>query len=487
MSAPAAFGGFNVFDPNTASKTAGPLDLYVSGDTGDDNNDGLTPATALETITEAESRIPDVICEASHRVIIHVGTNSDDDPYDMPTFRSRVLRADIFIVGDGAGVGDGYAALGGVGASGSAGGGSTTELLDFAAGGMTVNAFRGKVIEILTGTSAGDFRLINENTASGIIPSRPFRGVPDGTYRIVEPANGLLAPDPGQVWFDGDTIIRNQSGTQIDPGSPVHWLINFQIDASGVGAGSSTIVAQAPVNMYGIDSSLSTKRINFETVASVIGRGSAAVSDAPADAGLVSDIDEWDGYGWGAELTDSFLEITGQTTVGQLDLVAVRTVVVGHVLLLSDGSLEGGDLRRTDASNNSPILLFGRTFILGPSATLPVKIRAVSVGISVGTLLSPANNAQTSLIFVDVDCGGSSVGVCLLNQGSTVVRVGTYVSDHIGLRCERGVVEINDADPTITATTAELSFDGATGVPQSLLLAEGDVIDGANALFVRIS
>ena len=88
-------GSHNIFDPNSGSSippfSTGPMDLYVNQATGDDANDGLSAATALATLTEAETRIPLFLVESTHRVIVHIASGT----YAPPICRPRILNANI--------------------------------------------------------------------------------------------------------------------------------------------------------------------------------------------------------------------------------------------------------------------------------------------------------------------------------------------------------------------------------------------------------
>jgi len=467
------------------TKTNAPIFLKVDFDTGLDSNP-VTLALPLKTMVEAEDRLPDII-DRGHHVTIDV--EGSVTQYVMPIFRHRLLYADIFVTSTD------YTTQAGVGATGTADAASTTEKLVFGAGGMTVDAFRNMWVVFDTGPNAGDERSINENTAGDIIPSRPFTAAPDATstYRVVRPAAVMTCPDPGQVLVDGGLVIRGQQINSFVPGSPQHWFHGFGIDASAVTAFSASIALRDPTNFYMINTSFASKRINLEFSHGNIGVGGPlgggfGASNAPADAGLIGDISEWDGNGWcDGTQSNSFLDIAGAS--GHGDTQNLQVVIVGGTLSLSDAAIFGGDLRRPVASGNSPLLLTGRCLIFGPSATLPIKCRAVTVGVSLGRKTNQAYADTCAAINIDVEVTDPA-GTPLLNDGWFVANASvwknTNVTAGVALRCRKGVIEFS-ATPTLVATDAECSFDGVTGFPQSEIASAGDsrVSGGGIATFMR--
>lgn len=167
--------------------TTGPVTLYVDAAAGDDADSGDV-SNPLATLVEAETRIPYIV---AHTVIINVGTHAGNG-YAQPTFRERILRANIYIVGTN------FTELV---SSTAALGGSGQEVV--VSSGLSVNAYRGKTIEILSGTAIGDRRTIRNNTATDIVPVERFTtaiSVSD-TYKIVEPTAVI------EVGFDTATGI----------------------------------------------------------------------------------------------------------------------------------------------------------------------------------------------------------------------------------------------------------------------------------------
>lgn len=171
-------------DEGKASVTTAPMHLYVDAATGKDSNPG-TQAAPLATLIEAEARIPDIV---SYIVVIHAAPHTGNG-YAPPTFKARVLRKNIIVVFDSGGtLNDGLNEL--VGATSAAAGSSQLQVVT--GGGLGVDTYRGKTLEVMTGAAAGDRRTIRDHTDTTIIPCVPFTAVvADGdTVRIVEPASG---------------------------------------------------------------------------------------------------------------------------------------------------------------------------------------------------------------------------------------------------------------------------------------------------------
>jgi len=70
----------------------GPLDLYVDATTGDDQNDGLSPLTAKETIMGAVRSVPAVM---NGDVTIHIGPGT----YNEEIILSRRIRNGFYVLG----------------------------------------------------------------------------------------------------------------------------------------------------------------------------------------------------------------------------------------------------------------------------------------------------------------------------------------------------------------------------------------------------
>lgn len=170
-------------------KTLAPIELWVDADRGKDSNDGSKKAP-LASLVEAERRIPYIV---DHPVMIWVAPHSDPSKgYEPPSFRERIIRAPIDVVGTE------YKEL----YSGTLKTGSnhTKFIVD---AGLGVNTYQGKIIEMTSGELKGFRRTISRNTDTELWPAACFPNhasvgttkVGD-TFRIIEPVVAIKFPRP---------------------------------------------------------------------------------------------------------------------------------------------------------------------------------------------------------------------------------------------------------------------------------------------------
>lgn len=227
-------------------------ELYVDAALGDDDNEG-TQASPLATLVEAERRIPLHVLE--HH-IIHVGPHVGDG-YAPPFFRERLLHAPIDIIADSGGTqDDGFTEL----LTGTCQAGTLHTGIQ-TTGGLTVDAFRGKTVEMLDGSAAGFRRTIQRNDDVEIQPCLLWPGAGAGatpvdgdSFRILEPVvqidmsvgydttpyweisrgasprggygfsfNGLFRPHPA-ISFVNFRLVNTDLEQGVSIGQPVRWF-----------------------------------------------------------------------------------------------------------------------------------------------------------------------------------------------------------------------------------------------------------------------
>lgn len=259
------------------SGPVGLTDLYVSAINGNDFNDGLTPATALATLVEAERRLPVSI---SATTTIHVGRADlvGTASYTLPTFRERQLRADLRVVGDGAGQagadGEAFTVL--VPAVASLGGTSNAQIVTT---GLVANALVGRTIRITTG-SGQCYRTVRSNTTTTIVPSKTFEGPAGGVpvagdqFEVVETTIRYAIPD---VALGGEHVLVINNGSPDTSGSirvqaPSFYLINFRpVPVTPVGT-CGFCIRGSSVIILGLDqNSTTTVQIRNEASSLLIG------------------------------------------------------------------------------------------------------------------------------------------------------------------------------------------------------------------------
>lgn len=156
---------------------------YYVASTGNDADDGLTPATAFLTLGKADSMIP-ISVEAVYEVIVL----DDAAPFEFAGVQARTykdggviyLRSNVDTT------------LAGFPAVSIAGTGSTAVVI--AGAPWIADAYAGKWIEFLDGAAAGRIRLIAQNTTNTITPVASFftpAPAPGDTFRVFEPSTVL--------------------------------------------------------------------------------------------------------------------------------------------------------------------------------------------------------------------------------------------------------------------------------------------------------
>ena len=362
-----------------SSTTVAPLDIFVSGLNGDDANNGMTAAFPLATLIAAERLIPDIV---DHRVIMHLG-NAGGSPYAAPFFRERVVRARIWVIGDGAGQSgepDGFRAVAGTGNSGTADGGSTANELIFTAGGMTVDAFLGKTIEITSGAALGDRRTITENSATTFKPTRPWSAsVAGSTYRVVEPD-----VDIDWVRIDSDQLeVGVATGVGMDGTFRDHadlvGLFFVNIRASAPSSSVFASFRRTRILMFGVEMTDTPLSFSFNQSPASLGIDSSrdGVYSARDDFGLPSRT-TWLGWTLARPLavaSPGFAYNVPKFSIVEGFIVANRTFFAS----ITDVGFDGGRFYG-DASTFQPtvdIRGFGaRLTLTGRNSTLPFRVDA---------------------------------------------------------------------------------------------------------------
>ena len=185
-------------------RNATTLDFYVKDVGGNDSNDGLTPATALKTITAVVPKIPYLV---KNRIIIHVGDHSAAG-YEVPEFGAHDMQGHLSLIGDGAGTGDGWTET--LASEAAAVGTDETKVVS-STGGHTIDAFLGHTMLYETGDCAGYQRHVHSNTATDFLPVvdtdqlglSPASG---DTFRVVRPSVKL------DLSFGGKTVGTRMIG-----------------------------------------------------------------------------------------------------------------------------------------------------------------------------------------------------------------------------------------------------------------------------------
>jgi hypothetical protein len=211
-------------------------DLYVAA-SGNDANDGLTPATAVATLGGALSKLPIYLSppETSSALLATHLTFHLADPISWETIASLcqlTANAQITVWGDGAGQpgNDGFTEV----ATGVAAVTNTDVILTAAAPFPAADSYQNMFVEILTGNAAGDIRVIQTNTTNDLTPVCAFSNAvaPGDTFRITTPrvvidvsGGAVLAASIGKsgvlpinlinLEFQGDTEYLSFAGCNV--------------------------------------------------------------------------------------------------------------------------------------------------------------------------------------------------------------------------------------------------------------------------------
>jgi len=193
-------------DLQVGISTTTEVDLYVDAASGDDNNAGSS-TQPLKTYAAAVAKIPSFV---SHTFTIHLAPHPGDG-YKVATIENKSVSAGatIHVTGD-----DHFNVL--LPPTNALAGSSDVSV---SAAALTVDAYLGKTIEVLTGAAAGDRRLVRNNTATSIVPVAKFTAplAANDVYRIVEPSvvfslSPFLFSAPGSPGDDLSPAVRNCPG-----------------------------------------------------------------------------------------------------------------------------------------------------------------------------------------------------------------------------------------------------------------------------------
>lgn len=397
-----------MFPVQQATTTLGPIELWVDAATGSDQNDG-TQARPFATLVQAEAVLPDIIA-ANVRINVAAGT------YVAPVFRARVMRAQIYVYGT---------AFTELVAATAATAGSTTSVT--CAGGLGVNTYRGKTIEILTGAAAGDRRTILAHTDTAITPCVHFTaavGIGD-TFKIVEPTAVIDLVDEAAltqgVHLDMGELTGTVGGSI--PVPPALHFINFKLDNANGGSPIDVLVTSR-VRFYGCEL-ISADITRFYEGALSCGADRFEYAFAGVAFGFGSQA--W--WGWGLSA------VGGVQLFGIKDAHLTGLVVNALVLFAgSEGLIMGGRTVGLTALRSGPkVSLVNITGKTSTGADIPFQIATSGVNVT-------GQGVMVLLLECSLDVGVNTA-VAATNQA--VVEISSdvvIVNCGIGAKALRGGV-----------------------------------------------
>lgn len=423
--------------------TSGQIDLYVRDVDGDDANPG-TSSLPLKTIVEARARIPYII---QHKVVIHVGVHAGAG-YELPTFGPHLLRQDIGIIGDGAGVGDGQTEII---ASTAALAGTTQAYIETS--GLSTTEYSGygelysATIEILSGAAIGERRTIAYNTADRIYPLIPFYNTvaPGDLYRITVPAVQCLLPAMGTAGARHNVL---------NVGDDYIWLIEHRgnkivfADLELVTANSYFIATNSTVAFYNV---LVTEKFNFSGLNSVLLSGAdSGAYDAIGDGAQVP-VDlfgapnkyAWYGLCFGSrwDHRDSEGSVAGSNMIFSGFVAAGDLYYTGDVTVYLYAVSSHGNAIRVANRANLYISCFAGLFGTASFGIIRIGSVAAARGIyAYDDAKVSVSSAVTNGILIR-----SAYDVLISEGKDSSIKITNYVADGIELECVNGVAPENYA------------------------------------------
>lgn len=450
--------------------TNAEMNLYVRTD-GDDDNLG-TETSPLLTIAEAERRIPYIIV---HPVIIHLG-DSPVGGWDVPAIKPRILRKPFIIIGDGAGVGDGFTEL----LNASAEAGSTQ--YQVVSTGLTPNAYRGKTIIITSGAAIGDRRSINDNDASNIYPDTPFTAAVAAadTFRIVEPAiDVLLNTDFAEEKTPHVVGCGNQDG-YVTASSNSHkvWFVNVRFSYNVM---SPIMFVDSSIIMYGVEFDNTWANLMYLKNSQVLsGRESEVFTDQRGGSQTAMDLFDAPNYlswdGWGISCLGPFAVTDNGWFKGTL--VAQQLAVT-----FSDVTLYGGNIYQWGIFVG-PHSGFGMCHINPYYPNTPLLVTSdfdsAIVALEEGRISIIGNNALTIATIkhgLEARDGGLIIISGQINGNAD--QYGHWIEFN-------GKIDIHDGLPTLTGTLGDITPDrGVNSYANSTLVAGSAYVDAIHGRIQR--
>jgi hypothetical protein len=486
------------FATNRQVSTNGQIDLYVAGDAAaaNDNNPGTSPAAPLKTINRAID-----ICNQYNEIAgafnIHVAPAPIAGYVLTSVLMQHMLRANIVMIADGASQGgDGFTQL--LGSTAAIAGSSNVQVVT--GGGLGTNTYRGKTIEMLTGSAKGDRRTIRDHTDTTIIPSRNFTAAvaATDTFRIVEPATSVTINSTGHEQFIQNCGIGANSaqyqavdGDTSDPltSDPSVVFINFKFVPQS--ASQSWIFQASTFVMFGCEVA-GTGTIN----SLMVGPGSSLFMGT-----------QWPGGNAVAPVALQFPTSTqpAPTTTtwsgwGCYFLNAINFTI----------NYVGGFFVSGDATNARVTVMAGETLAwLGGSASVVNAVTALNLSVvsltcrlqigainTIAPQVALTNTAGTNAA-LDLGSGGNTVAQCAIYLRRCVlaapvllrvtgpITVTVFTSANVsgagttlGIDARTGAaVSLAGATGLLGPAGADLSVDsGTTSIAQGTLAAAGDCL-----------
>lgn len=446
------------------SKALGDFHIYADGTSGDDANDGLTALTPKKNLCKVFALLPDV---QAFKVSIHLSGvfDLDDSSYDVyrqsiggdstivlstagfftaQGTESRLVvdgGLDLSVVDDN--TGSNYAA--------DADKHSTTLIGDDAAS-WTVDQYVGYVIEVVTGTAAGQRRTVHKNTANSIIPQHPFSTDPGAgaEFRIMKQATTISASVQ-------DTVLRLRGALSLT----AYWQ-NFRFDGSKLGLDVNLDTAY--INSFmGVMFNHSRATVFGQPYSTRIVNGSTYSSYWYYDPDTFEQIigNDWK-LCWSVTggndilIYDTGVNVYSFVSAKYARIVGCKIASLSYSCFAAGMLLQGSRATFLSNENDRPVL-YG-------TATQPIRVKnAGGVGIEIdsqGPFSIGSNDVGGAVI---EDCGSHAIEVRGTRlwlwknvQGTGNSGAGVYAHDDAKIWITDG------SPPTLTGTVGDLAISNPT-------------------------
>lgn len=405
---------------------AADTEFWVDSVNGLDTNPG-TQADPFQTLEHAYSRMPGTLSGKARIHLVGAG------PYTQPDF----LCAPIPNGPDGQPLmvlGDGFTWL----FTGTVMSVSVANLV-VTGGGLTVNAFRGKIYHGLTGASAGFYHLIANNDAASLnSDTNTFNAAPGDTFEILEPVTVITGGaisrilGPGKIGFYA-LDLQMPTGVLITESASV--LLDF-VEMNFGGAGRLNVFRNARCSC-GKPGTFSDFQM-ITDVGTQLGQSGAFFSSCAVTGLTVSTLAYFDGFfvsSFGSQISDSaFMRTLGV----DIDMTALVGAVQGLLVDRSSTLLVNSGWAREVGNANA-----GTSGILASNGAYAVVVAAMALTNNGLAAVRVANMSNVGLQGIVSGSAGNGAGV-ILADGGHITKLAT---------------------PTVTGTLGDLLFEGgATAV-----------------------
>lgn len=443
------------------------IHIYVSGLNGSDGANGLTAATAVQSTGKAALLADTYGADGKETMQIHLGRAATAAGYDAIRVRPKDIESNIYWIGDGAGQSGetGFTTL--VATVASAAGTSQTQVVSTAA--LTIDAHKGKTIEIMSGAAIGDRRTIRNNDATTFFPVRQFTAAVavGDTYRVIEPD---VVVSLNTTAIQGDPILAEDIGQMTGNSSGFRWGIYFVNLAFTSTQTVRFCIKKSSVSLFGCEfrgsgfivmsPSHSTVNAGIDNIDQLAGSS----AEGPVFDALVTLNTSWLGWGMANFGNVNNAWQGGLLSSGHFYFVGPSVSAgFGSITRMRGGNLTGTTTPCVNATQEC------RLECLADQSTLPILMTNAA---STGTVLASASTTRVSLQNTTLtNTAGPAINA---NTGTIECGSGnTGNGSTAGSQARHGGRVLWNALPTVTGTAGDITVnDGGAYFANATLAAD---------------